>query len=224
MKKLLMVSNGERLATRTIKATLMLLISLSLGIGFWLAMTPVANAQDMSPTRMLESQMPQGKTMANVSKQEYLAAVCAAVKKFRNAAPQIVRVAVEAHQEWSKDILRTAFRCLGTGDCRLLNRVLRAAIVGGDASELTNLAIELAPDCASAFGGAAEDEGNFGNAPGNQNPPPGTIGAGGGQGNVVAICHNGHTIFVSPQGAENHLRNHPGDRLGPCPVTQSRNN
>ena len=41
--------------------------------------------------------------------------------------------------------------------------------------------------------------------------------------NSVAICHNGHTIMVSPQGAENHLRNHPGDTLGPCEVTPVQN-
>jgi len=78
--------------------------------------------------------------------------------------------------------------------------------------------------CNAARGGrGGEGEGNFEQGPGNQNPPPGSIGAGGGQGNVVAICHNGHTIFVSPQGAENLLRTHPGDTLGPCVVTPVTN-
>lgn len=231
MKKILMVSNGEHLAARFLKTILVLLIGLALGTAFWVASTPIASAQEMSATKMIESQLPQGKSTASASKQQYLAAVCEAVKKFRSAAPQIVRAAVEAHPNWKQDILRTAFRCLGSNDCRLLGRVLHGAIDGAggrDASELTELGIELAPNCSGSFGGTrggGEEEGNFGNPPGgNLNPPPGSIGGGGGQGNVVAVCHNRHTIFVSPQGAQNHLRNHPGDTLGPCVVTQFQNN
>jgi hypothetical protein len=222
MKKLLVSSHLARL----LKAMSVLLIGLGLATAFWVASMPVAQAQNMSPARMIESQLPQGKTMQNASKADLLSAVCAAVKKFRNAAPQIVRAAVTAHPQWKSDILRTAFNCLGTDDCRLLGRVLRNAIEGspGDANDLTQLAIELAPGCASSFGGGpAPDEGNFGIGPGNQNPPPGTVTGGGGQGNVLAICHNGHTIFVSPQGAEQHLNNHPGDTLGPCQVTAVTN-
>jgi hypothetical protein len=40
----------------------------------------------------------------------------------------------------------------------------------------------------------------------------------------VVICHrppgnesNAQTLTVSPQGAQNHLANHPDDTLGPCP-------
>ena len=79
---------------------------------------------------MIESQLPQGKTVQTAGKAEFLAAVCAAVKKYRSAAPQIVRFAVDAHPEWKKDILRTAYRCLGTDDCRLLNRVLQSGHLG----------------------------------------------------------------------------------------------
>jgi hypothetical protein len=229
MKKLLMVSNGEHLAARIVKATLVLLITLALGTMFWVASTPISKAQNMSPERMIESQLPQGKTVQTAGKAEFLAAVCAAVKKFRSAAPAIVRSAVDSHPEWKKDILRTAFRCIGSGDCRLLNRVLHAAITGheNDARELTELAIELAPDCASAFGGAgggSDDEGNFGNPPGNLNPPPGSIGGGGGQGNVIAVCFNGVTQFFSPEGAQDFINTHPGATLGACQVTQSQNN
>ena len=230
MKKLLSISNGEPLAARILKATLVLLIGLALGTAFWVASTPVVQAQDMSPSRMIESQLPKGKSAESASKGEFLEAVCAAVKKFRNAAPQIVRSAVESHPNWSKDILRTAFRCLGTDDCRLLGRVLRASIAsnGSDASELTDLAVSLAPNCAGVFpghgAGGDEGEGNFGNPPGNQNPPPGSIGGGGGQGNVIAVCHNGVTIFLTPQAAEDDLRNNPGDTLGACVVTQATNN
>lgn len=232
MKKMLTVSNGQLLAARILKTTFVLLIGLALGTAFWVASMPVAQAQDMSPTKMLQSELPAGKTMSTASKQDYLGAVCAAVKKFRDAAPQIVRVAVESHPKWDQDILRTAFRCLGPDDCDVLGRVLRAAVSGNqaDASGLTQLAIGLAPNCADTFpghgggGGGEPGEGNFGNPPGNVNPPPGSVGGGGGQGNVVAVCHNGLTIFLSPEGAQQDLRNNPGDYLGPCVVTQNTNN
>ena len=180
MKKMLMVSNGGPRLARIVKAMSVILIGLALGTAFWVASTPVAKAQDMSPTAMIESQL-HGKTGATASKAEYLAAVCEAVKKFRNAAPQITRAAIDAHPGWKKDILRTVFRCLGSDDCRLLNRVLRASISGPDASEMTDLAVQLAPGCAGTFGGGEViEEGNFGNPPGiNLLPPPGSIGGGG---------------------------------------------
>jgi hypothetical protein len=165
--------------------------------------------------------------MANASKPQFMAALCSAVKKYRAAAPQITRFAVEAKGPWRADIIRTVARCMGTRDCAALARVLDAlnGAFPDDASSNTELFIEAAPGCASAFGqgGGGDDEGNFGNTPGNQNPPPGSVGGGGGQGNVIAICHNGRTIFVSPRGAEAHLAQHSGDTLGPCPVTPNQN-
>jgi hypothetical protein len=223
MKNLLMVANGGHLAARTVKAALVVLTTLALAAMFWIASTSIVHAQDLSPAKMIESQLPQGSAVETAGKADFLAAVCAAVKKYRTSAPAIAAFAGNAHPDWKKDILRSAFGCLGTDDCRLLARVLKALSAGSDASELADLALELAPNCAPAFGGGQPDEGDFGNPPGNQNPPPGSIGGGGGQGNVIAICHNGMTIFVSPQGAENHLRNHPGDTLGPCVVTAVTN-
>ncbi len=180
----------------------------------------------MSPTKMIESQLPQGKTTANASKVDYLAAVCEAVKKFKSAARAIVQAAVSAHPQWKNDILRSAFSCAGD-DCRLLGRILRGAIDAspGDASALTDLATQLAPGCANSFGGGhgGEDEGVFGVSPGtNLNPPPGSIGGGGGQGNIVAVCVNGQTLFVTPERAQE-LINSGDATLGACQVTPSVN-
>ncbi len=229
MKKLLMVSNGEHFVARIFKTTLILLTGLALATAFWVVSTPVAKAQDMSPTKMIESQLPQGKTMQSAGKADYLAAVCAAVKKFRSAAPQIVRAAVEARPAWKKDILRTSFQCLGSDDCRLLGRVLRSAIAGSpnDASGLTETAIDAAPSCAGSFGGGGgqgngdEGEGNFANPPGNLNPPPGSIGGGGGQGNVVVVCFLGQTLFVTPDRAQELVNQ--GATVGACQVTATTN-
>lgn len=221
MKNMLTVSNGEYLAARSVRAALILLTTCALGAMFWVATIP-AQAQSMSPVKMIESQLPQGKTIQTAEKADFLAAVCAAVQKFSSAAPQIAAAAAATHPEWKKDILRTIFRCLGTEDCRLLGRVLRALTAGDPrASELSELALELAPGCATSFGGGqpGDDGGGFGNAPGNLNPPPGSIGGGGGQGNVIAICVNGLTRFVSPEEAQRILNSTPGATLGACVVT-----
>ncbi|MDQ6624181.1 MAG: hypothetical protein M3Y86_11955, partial [Verrucomicrobiota bacterium] len=162
---------------------------------------------------------------------DLLSAICSAVKKYPKSAPQIGRVAATARPEMAKDILRTIFRCLGSGDCNLLGRTLRGIIsaVPNDASGLTSLAVELAPDCAGALGGGGtnpSDEGNYGNVPLNQNPPPGSIGGGGGQGTVVAVCVAGvETRFFSPEGAQDFLKAHKNDgtHLGPCVVTPVTN-
>ena len=228
MKNSSTISSSRHFVARAIQSTLLLLIGLALGAAFWVASTPMAQAQDMSPAKMIEAQLPQGKTAATAGKADYLAAVCAAVKKFRSAAPQIVRAAVTAHPEWKKDILRTAFQCVGSDDCRLLNRILRGAIAGSpnDASGLTEVAIDAAPSCAGSFGGnggQGNDEGigNFSNTPGNLNPPPGSIGGGGGQGNVITVCLNGQTLFVTPERAQDLVNQ--GATVGACQVTATTN-
>ncbi len=223
MKKLLMVSNGEPLALRLLKSATLLVAGIAVGTMFWMAGTPVAQAQNMSPEKMLQAEMG-GQSPASASKADFLSALCAAVTKHRGAAPQIAAFAAQLHPEWKKDILRTVFRCLGTDDCRLLGRVLRAIASGDDASELTDLAIELAPGCAPSFGGGQPDDGGgFGNAPGNLNPPPGSIGGGGGQGNVIAVCFNNVTRFFSPEAAAAFINANPGATLGACVVTPVQN-
>lgn len=222
MKNMLTKPTGTHFTARLLRSTAVLFTGVALGFALWTATAPMSVAQGMSPARMIESNLPQGRTMATATKPQLLAAVCAAIKKNRGEAPQIVRAAVSAHKEWSADIVRTAFNCVGREDCRLFGGIYRAAVEANPdgTSALTDLAVSLAPNCASAFQGG-NDEGNFGNGPGNVNPPPGSIGGGAGQGNTLAICHNGRTIFVSPRAAEAFLRQ--GDTLGPCRVTPTQN-
>jgi hypothetical protein len=224
MKNMLKGSNGTHFSARVLRSTAVAITGVALGVALWTATAPISTAQDASPERMIEESLPQGRTMANATKPQYLAAVCSAVKKFRDAAPQITRAAVAQKEAWRNDILRTVFRCLGTRDCVLLGRVLNGLVSAypDDANALTELAVELAPGCADTFGqGGTPDDGGFGNAPGNLNPPPGSIGGSGGQGNLVAVCHNCRVIFVSPAAVQGHL-NH-GDTLGACQVTPCQN-
>jgi len=230
MNKLLTEINEMHFSARLFKSTAIAIIGLALGVALWTATAPISVAQGMTAERMVEESLPQGQTMAKANKPDLLSAVCSAVKKFPKSAPQIVRVAASARPEWSKDIMRTAFRCVGTSDCGLLGRIYRSLVAADpeNANALTELAIELAPSCSGTFqpgggGGDDDDGGVFGNAPGNQNPPPGSIGGGGGQGNVVAVCLNGVTRFFSPEGAEDFLNGNPGATLGACGVTDDQN-
>ena len=234
MKNMLTGRNGTHFRSPFLHSFGVFVIGLGLSLALWSAALPTAEAQSNTQQyiRSVEAELPQGKTLRTATKDELLSALCKAIRKQPNNAPQYVRVTSQARRQWSRDIIRTAFECVGTGNCGLFGRILRSVIglYPDDATMLTEFAIGLAPDCAGAFGGRGggtdpgdDGEGNFGPPPGNQNPPPGSVGGGGGQGNVVGICHNGRTIFVSPQGAENHLRTHLGDTLGPCQVTPTQN-
>ena len=237
MKNLIiMESNGAHRPKQIVKATLVLLTVVALSAMFWMASTPVAKAESaaaQSPaelTAMLQAEMPAGKTVQGASKADLLAALCAAVQKHHAAAPALASFAASLHPDLKKDILRTVFRCLGDKDCTALNRVLKALSTGDpNAAELTNLAIELAPKCASAFGeeapiGEGEGGGGFGGGPSGVGAAPGSIGGGGGQGTLIAICFNGVTQFFSAEAAADFLRTHPGATLGECQVTQATNN
>ena len=234
MKNMLKSSNGTHFSARLLRSTAVAFTGVALGFALWTATAPISIAQDASPERMIQESLPEGMTTANASKPQFLAAVCAAVKKYRNNAPQIAHAAVEAKRPWERDVLRTVFRCLGSRDCRLLGQVLNSLVSAypDNANALTELALQLAPGCASAFGDSkgggamdpgpvVDDEGTFGNVPGNLNPPPGSVGGRGGQGNLVAICHNGRVIFVSPRAVQAHLAH--GDTLGACQVTPRQN-
>ncbi len=192
----------------------------------------LADRGDTAPWYLaIESQLPAVQRLGRVGKPQFLSAVPSTITRYREVAPQLAGGAAIVRREWAPDILRESFKAVG-GDCAMRGRILRSIIaaVPERAAELTDLAVALGPDCASAFGGGGAppsqpdtgDDG-FGPPPANVLPPPGSIGGGGGQGNVVAICHNGRTLFVSPRGAENHLRAHPGDTLGPCVVTPVQN-
>ncbi len=178
---------------------------------------------------VLEGQLPAVQSLRKVGKEQFLGTLPKAIKRYRQIAPQVSGRAAMVRKDWALDVLEEAFKAAGP-DCGMRARILRSVIAAAPekAPELTELAISLGPDCAGAFGGGgaspSSDSDGFGNPASLNNslPPFPSIG-GGGQGNVIAICHNGQTIFVSPQEAEAHLRNHGGDTLGACTVTPVTN-
>jgi hypothetical protein len=179
---------------------------------------------------VVENDLPAPRRLRGASKAQFLQALPAATIQWRQVAPQLAGAATLTRREWSRDILRVSFEAVGA-DCGMRARILESVIAANpaEASELLELAISLGPECANAFGGdgpAPRPEAGidgFGPPPTTFINPPFLGGGGGAQGNAVAICHNGRTIFVSPSAAEAHLRNHPGHRIGACQVTPTTN-
>ena len=235
MKKLLMALNGEHYSVATLRTAFVLLIGAALVFTFSMAIAPVAKAADRTPAQMIQAQLPEGKTIANASKTEFLAAVCAAVKKFREATPAIVRAAINAHSNWSREILRTAITCLGTDNCNLIASTVGAAAkaMPDDASGLIELGLQLAPNCSDAIGqipagGGGDGTGVFTNPPTNQNPPPGSLGGGGGGGfnpeeQRVNVCDNNVEVLVLATQVSQYLATHPGATTGACQPTSVTN-
>jgi hypothetical protein len=178
---------------------------------------------------VIENKLPVVQPLQEAGKHQFLSALSGALREYMQVSPQLSGRAAMVRPEWARDVLRTAFDVVK--DCPLRARILRSIIaaVPHDAAGLTELAMQYAPECAAAFqnilaGGPAREE-DFVDPPGLRDAPPNWFTGPGSaeQGNVVAICHNGRTIFVSPAGAQNHLNNHLGDTLGACQVTPLQN-
>jgi hypothetical protein len=232
MKKLLRASNGEHFPLATFRTAFVLLIGLALASTFSVATAPIAKAAGMTPIQMIQSQLPHGKNIANATKTEFLSAVCAAVKKFREAAPVITKAAINAQPEWKRETLRSVITCLGTNNCNLIASGVAAAIevFPDDANGLIELAIQLAPNCHRAIGQLPPGSGPelSTNPPDNLNPPPGTLG-GGGAGGVnpentkLTVCDNGVNVIVVASQVAAYLSAHPGASVGTCVVTPVAN-
>jgi hypothetical protein len=232
-----------------LETAVVLLIGIALASTFWMVTVPVAQAHDVTPREMIESKLPKEKNLMTAAKPELLSAVCAAVRTWPHASPQIVKTAVEAHKRFSGDIVGTALRCSREDkgvDCGLISEILVAALAvdPDEAAAILDIAFGLVPDCRDAIGeighngprspGAGPgpgNEGNFTDPPVNQNPPPGSIAPGGGGGfdpqvTKCLVCHNiynPHEIEIPCSQVEQYLQNHPGDDLGPCQVTPVQN-
>ncbi len=239
MKNLRTVPSGGLQSVPFARLIWPLLLTAALGAGLWIATLPAARARAMTPADMIQEGLPPGKTMKSATKPEFLSAVCAAVRKHREAAPQITRVAVAAHREYAGDIVATVLRCSPNVDCDFVGVIVGAAIQAapGEASIIDDAALAVAPDCADAIQAAteksagdipAEGPDNFGGgAPLNQVPLPGSIGGGGGgfnpQDQLLLVCDNGtqRTVAQSQLGA--FLSSHPGSFVGSCQPTPTTN-
>lgn len=172
-------------------------------------------------TEKIQAELPSTMTLRSAPRRDFLLAVCHAVSRNRNTAPQIVRVAVETRPELSSDVVSTAVGCLrdpkeGVVDCELARRILTEAVAANPAAanEITELMIGLVPDCQLDIPG----EGPTGPA---SLTPPGPL-FGPGPSNCV-VCHNGQEIHVFCDRVDTYLAGHPGDSRGACESTPVTN-
>ena len=151
---------------------------------------------------------------------EYLTA---AVKLRTDLAPQITAATLRAHQpglndtcDWVDPLIRCAIVAAPTAK----DAIVRAAIQAQPyARECILSAAGIDNGTQVAFRPRGVDAGNI-NSSSLGSINPGNISS---QGNVqsgnqdrVTICHNGNTLNLPRPAAEAHIRNHPGDSLGPC--------
>ncbi len=232
MKKMLMVNSGEHLSA-SFRAAFVVLLGLALASVFWAATAPSAVGAEMTPLQMLQAQLPAGKTVQTANHDELAGALCAAVKSYRDAAPQIVKAVIATGKISAREAVSISVRCLGSRDCALVAEVVAVGVNASpdDASAIIDDAIAQAPDCRDAIGQVGRvggGGGNFSNAPAiNQNPPPGSVGGGGGGFNPeesrVTVCDNGTEVLVFASQLDEFLRTHPGAFAGPCQPTPVTN-
>lgn len=238
MKKLLTASQGEHFAGNIRSTMSALLLALALGMGLWIATGPVAEAQGANAQQTLQSNLPPNTTLGKATKGQLVAAVTAAVKSAPRGIGQFVRLGGAARKGDIEDIVAAAVRALGRNpDCQLVADAAEAGIEVDPtkAAQIVELALRLAPNCASQIQaidragrgeGTDQGEGNFANAPGNQNPPPGSISGGGSQSGRCQVCHTSgsgkrQTLTISCNAVPAHISH--GDTEGPCPVTPVQN-
>lgn len=240
MKHLLTVPESGLLSAANARTVLSLLLAAALGAGLWVGTVPVARgARTLTPAEMIQEGLPPGKTMKSATKPEFLSAVCAAVRKHREVAPEITKAAVAAHREYAGDIVATVLRCSPSLDCDFVGLIVTSAVraAPSEASIIDDAALAVAPDCADAIQAATTKGGsdipgegpdNFGGGPPlNQVPLPGSIGGGGGGFNpedqLLLVCDNGtqRTVAQSQLGA--FLSSHPGSFVGSCQPTPTKN-
>ena len=233
MQKLRTAWNGGPWFDELLRPAFVLLVGLALGFAFWTTTAPVAKGREMTPAEMIQSKLPSAKTLVTASKPEVLSAVCGAIREWKNDAPQIVRTAAEARKEFAGDIVATGIRCLGDHpDCELAGEIVGAGLAANPAaaSNIIDLALQLAPDCRGAIevaAGPAEGPVNVLNGPANINPPPGSVLGGGGgftpEEAAVTICDHGQNVQLPASRADAYLRSHRGSVRGVCQVTPDKN-
>ncbi len=213
----------------------------ALALFFWAATAPQVGANEITPAEMIQSKLPQNKTLATASKSEVLSAICGAVRKWQNDVPQIVRTAAGARREIAVDIVKTGIRCLDPEsdaksvavdpDCDLVGQTVAVglAVDPEHASNIMELALQLVPDCRGAIetvGTPAEGPADIANGPTNINPIPGSAGGAGGfdpQQSRIVICDNGQNVQISTSRKNAYLGSHPGARLGVCQASPDVN-
>lgn len=241
---------GSRYTTRLVQTGLTLALGLGLASGLWVATMPVATAELMSASEMIQAGLPSGVMVATAGKPQFLTAVCAAVKTHRDSAAAITKAAVSDHHEYAGEIVTTALRCVRgeKADCDLTGAIVAAAIVGWPqaAAQIDDAAIAAAPECSDAVQTHTENTRNDGKQvmdgkemfdgkrelgaipeePDFVAPltppfyPGGGVGFNPGE-PFILVCDNGRQRRVRESLLQQFLDNHPGAFRGTCQITPS---
>lgn len=216
---------------RSLKGVFAICLAAALSAACWFVGMPAAEAVEITPAQMIQSKLPQTKTLVSASKSEVLAAVCAAIRKWQEESPQIVRTAAGARREFASDIVKEGLHCLSShGNCDLIGQTVAAGISVNpeQASNIIDLAVEIAPNCRGAIetaGTPSEGPETATTSLTNLNPPPGSPGnsAVTGNTNSVTICDNGQNVQIARDQESSYLASHPGSRTGACQATPGVN-
>ena len=192
---------------------------------FWVLL-PATLAREMTASDMIADQLPARKTLKSATKSEFLGAVCAAVRKRRNAAAAIAQAAVTARRESAGEIVEAVLRCNGKTNCELVGSIVAAATTAeGDPTNIADAAIAKAANCAETIreasrrGATTSDRPEPETAP-EQSPLIGTSN-GADEGfdpheQLNLVCDDGTQRAVRTSQLDDFLRSNPGAFIGVC--------
>ena len=222
MNKFRAVIDYKRTAASVLQTTFLGILSVALGAALWLASLPMASAAGTTPAEMIQANLPPSMSLANAGRAQILSAICKAVSRSPQDAPQIVRAAAGARKELTGEIVGQAVRCLkgddkGGTNCDLVRATLQEAITidAGQAAVFTESVMSLAPGCLDS-----PEEGPVDSGLTNINPPGSSVGD---AGDPCVVCHNNQPIQVVCSKVDEYLQNHPGDTAGACVATPDSN-
>jgi len=207
------------------RRTVLMFWGILLVTGFCI-LSPAMRAAEMTASEMIADQLPARKTLKSATKTEFLGAVCAAVRKRRNAAAAITQAAVMVRRESAGEIVEAVVRCSGKTNCELIGSIVTAAITAeGDPAKIADAAIARAANCtetireASRRGAKASDRTAAEPAP-EQTPLIGTSN-GADEGfdpleQLNLVCDDGTQRAVRSSQLDDFLRSNPGSFIGVC--------
>lgn len=242
MKQALTANNTRGRAL--IQTAMSLVVGVALAGAFWVASTPVANGVQKTPAETIQTHLPKDMTIASASDRQLLDAVCKAVRQSPKEAALIVRTAGGARQNIRADVLCMAIKCsrahsedVHGAQCTWVIEVVREWIKQDPslASQVTESISQCSPECRDTLQAAivegkdipAEGPGGgefSGPVLNNLNPPPGSVGSGGGPGgNACIVCHNNQNVTIACTDVQTYLQSHSGDTAGACQATPVAN-
>ena len=202
-------------------------VLVSVVLGF--AAAPAALAREASAAELIEDALPAKMTLEKAGKQDFLSAVCAAVRKNGKAGAAITAAATNARGDYAPDIVGTVLRCARKVDCEYVGAIVQAAVSAQlhAATAISDAAMARAPKCGESIEAAAraaknDDDHDRKNAP--QPSPSISPSAGPDEGfdpheHLALVCDSETQRAIRQSLLADFLRSHPKAKMGSCPPT-----